>query len=125
MWQFLGAEGGRRPRAWLEVNLFYMSGLEDLDNIIPGGSFDAFADADNQSKGVGNQAHYIHVRTQQRHEEGEGEKESKEEKSEEKKEGGDQEVGVVLCGVFNYWRETGGRMVMRVSLSIFEKRTWR
>ena len=43
-----------------------MSGLEDLDNIIPGGSFDAFADADNQSKGVGNQAHYIHVRTQQR-----------------------------------------------------------
>ena len=43
-----------------------MSGLEELDNIIPGGSFDAFADADNQSKGVGNQAHYIHVRTQQR-----------------------------------------------------------
>ena len=102
-----------------------MSGLEDLDNIIPGGSFDAFADADNQSKGVGNQAHYIHVRTQQRYEEGEGEKECEEEKSEEKKEGGDQEVGVVLCGVFNYWRETGGRMVTRVSLSIFEKRTWR
>ena len=42
-----------------------MSDLNDLDNIIPGGTFDAFADADKQSQAVTNKE-YIHVRTQQR-----------------------------------------------------------
>ena len=42
-----------------------MSDINDLDNIIPGGTFDAFADADKQSQAVTNKE-YIHVRTQQR-----------------------------------------------------------
>jgi len=47
------------------VFVVYMSGLEDIDNIIPGGTFDAFADADNQVQAVTNKQ-YVHIRTQQR-----------------------------------------------------------
>ena len=42
-----------------------MSGINDIDTIIPGGTFDAFADADKQVQAVTNKQ-YVHIRTQQR-----------------------------------------------------------
>ena len=59
--EFYSSRGGRFRREGGRVT----SDLNELDNIIPGGTFDAFADADSQTQAVTNKQ-YVHIRTQQR-----------------------------------------------------------